>query len=99
MESLLHADVFFFVTTVAIISVTLVLTAILAYGIGIARNIYRVTSRIREEGDAVIADVRDFRTRVKRDGFRMSKIISFISALRARPAGKRGRKINKKEES
>jgi len=56
-DSLIHADTFFFTTTIVVVLVALGILIALFYLIRILRDASRLARGIREEGDAISADV------------------------------------------
>lgn len=65
MESFVHADIFFVVTTVAVILVAAVLVVVLVYVVRIVRDTEHLIGRIRKEGDEVMDDVHTLRHGMK----------------------------------
>jgi hypothetical protein len=66
MEDLIHADVFFFVTTIFIVVVTAVLTVASVYIIGILQDLKHISGKAKIEGEEILADVKTLRENVKR---------------------------------
>ncbi|MDZ4284840.1 MAG: hypothetical protein U1A28_03380, partial [Patescibacteria group bacterium] len=60
-DSLIHADAFFFTTTVAVVLVALGLLVVLFYLIRIMRDASQLARRMREEGDAIADGAGRFR--------------------------------------
>jgi hypothetical protein len=76
MEDILHADIFFIVTTSVIVLISAVVVALLIYVLKIVRDAYHVAHRVREEADEIIDEVDDLREGVLKGG------IIFNAALR-----------------
>ncbi len=68
METLVKADLFFFVTTIAVIIGSILIAVIFVYVIRILRNVTHVTERVVEESDRIIEDVEVLRSNVKKKG-------------------------------
>lgn len=68
MDTLIHADVFFFVTTIAVVVVATVLTIVLLYLVKILRNVKRITEQVHEETVLFREDLRDLRGQVRHEG-------------------------------
>jgi len=92
MNNLIHADVFFFVTTIAVIVVAAVFTVALFYFIGVLKNVRDVSEAIKEETDLIRDDIRAARENMKRDGFKLKHIVSLFSRF---SNTKQGRKKTK----
>ncbi len=85
MVSLIHADIFFFVTTIAVVVVASALTVALIYlSLTLARA-KKVMEEIYEEAVLVRKDVDGFRTDIRREGFKLKHLAGFFKALTKRP--------------
>jgi uncharacterized protein (UPF0335 family) len=81
METLIHADIFFFITTIAVALVTVGIVIALAYLIKILRNVSEVSEKVKEEGAEILEDIHTMRHDLKRDGFRFRFIKNFFARL------------------
>ena len=68
MDTLIKADIFFFITAVAVVALTIVLTVALIYVVRILRRVLFVTRRVQEESEKVMADIETLRQEVKKSG-------------------------------
>lgn len=59
METLIHADVFFFISTIALVIVTIALLIALFYIIKLVRNIERISESLKEGAEEVGEQIRD----------------------------------------
>lgn len=62
METLMKADIFFFITSVAVIVLALLTAALLYYLIKAGKNLYSLTETIKngvKESEEFIADIKD----------------------------------------
>ena len=57
MDTLVQADLFFFITSIAIVVITIAVLMALFYFIQILRDVRYATKRIREETDRIVSDV------------------------------------------
>lgn len=73
---LLKSDIFFFVTTIAVIVIGVLLLIALIYTIKILRDIKHVSRAVKEESDKIIEEVENVRT-----GF-LSKIVAFFNPIK-----------------
>jgi len=78
MTEVMKSDVFFFVTTLAVIVVSVALVIALIYLILILRDARKLSSRARQEGEAILDDLSTAREGVKQGG---QKILEMIAAL------------------
>jgi hypothetical protein len=81
MNTLIHADIFFFVTTIAVVVVALFLTIALIYLIRVLNQIQEIGKEIKEEAVLIRGDINELRNSVKREGFRLQSIFSFFKNL------------------
>lgn len=73
----MKADIFFFITTIAVILVSGVLIAVLIYLLRILRDVFGLVKHVKKEGEEIINNVRDFRSNLKEGGQ------AFVSKWRA----------------
>ena len=81
METLMKADIFFFVTTIAVIAVTIGLMVALTYIIKILRNASHISDKVKEESDEIISDIKSLRGNVKAQGFKVQYVKQFIKRI------------------
>lgn len=81
MDTLIHADIFFFVTTIAVIIVTALLAITLIYLIRVLRQIAEIGKEIKAETVLVREDIRDLRGTVRREGFKLQAFGEFFKKL------------------
>ncbi len=79
MSTLVHADIFFFVTTIAVVVVAAVFTAALVYLVKILRDLKEVTAQVREETVLFREDLKGVRDEIRRDGFTLRGIFSILA--------------------
>lgn len=81
MQTLIHADIFFFITTIAVILVTLFIAIILFYAVKVARKVDSIAETIDKESKNVAQDIETLRTRVKEEGMKVSGFSKFIGSF------------------
>jgi hypothetical protein len=79
MNTLIHADIFFFVTTIVVVIVGLLLAIALIYFIKILYSVKRVAEEIRDETILFRQDVHELRDSIKREGFKLKNMFSFFT--------------------
>lgn len=89
MESFLKADVFFFVTTLAVIVVAGFAAAGLAYLVATLRDLRQVARIIKQETGHITEDVHALRDKVKREGMRLTHLLDFGGSIASRAAKRR----------
>lgn len=80
MNDLLKQDVFFAVTTVAVIVLTILFVILMVYLIQIIRRVNYITTKAREQTDLLTEELAALRSNIK-TGFKFRHIISFFSNL------------------
>ena len=68
IDTLLRADIFFFITSVAVVIITVALAVAFFQFIQILRDVRYVSKRLREEADRILTDVEGVRKFVKKEG-------------------------------
>lgn len=97
MSDVLHANIFFFITAIAVILVTVMVIVALYYVIKILRAVKDVAERVREGSEVIAHDAAQFR-----EGIMSGSFISAIYERAAKTAGfstRKTRKRAKKEET
>jgi hypothetical protein len=91
MESLLKADIFFFVTTIAVVLVTLCLIYAGYYVIRILRNVEEISEDVKAESQLVREDIGDLRANIREEGMKVKHFTSFFRSV----SGKRASRAKK----
>ena len=68
MDTLIHADIFFFVSTICFVVLTGLLVVMFTYVIGILRRIRAVSDKIGDNVEHISEDARDFIKDVRESG-------------------------------
>ena len=74
MESFVKADVFFFVTAIAVVAVSVFIMVICIYVVRILADAKHIAGAVRKESDEVLADVSAVRHIVERQGKRIGRV-------------------------
>ncbi len=75
MSSIVKSDLFFFIASISVVIITILLGLLLIYFFRIAKDISSLVSKIREEGEEIVGDVKDARLKFK------NKSINFLAML------------------
>ena len=84
METFIKADIFFFITTIAVVVAGTFLAVIFLHIIGILRDLKNISNRARHEGELISQDIDDLRRKIREDGTKIRHIMSFFKAVRLR---------------
>jgi hypothetical protein len=77
-ESLIHADVFFLISTIALVIISIGMGVALFYAIKILRNIKDVTDMLRDESQEIISDVKLLRKNLRDEGLKWKHVIDLV---------------------
>ena len=78
MEELMKADIFFFITSIAVILVTVGVIIALNYIVRILRNVRDISERVDEGTKALSEDLTVLRGNLKTGGFAWKHIFGFL---------------------
>lgn len=91
--SIIKADIFFAVTTVAVVVVSIGLVISLYYLVKILRDIKFLSDKAREEGEKILEDVRAFREEAEDKGYKITNVLySFLGLVRSKPKSRNKKK-------
>lgn len=91
MNDFLKMDIFFIVTTLVVVMLSVVVTLILFRVWRILGHIETISRDISEESALLREDVAQMRTRIKTEGFKFAHVMSLFSSRVARFWGKKGK--------
>lgn len=78
MNTLLQADIFFFITSIAVVVVAIALCIGLWHCIHILRDARHITGKMRQAADALYGDFEHLRSEVKDEGRRAKFLVDFF---------------------
>ena len=93
MDTLIHADIFFFVTTIAVAVVSVAIVVLVVYLVGVLRDVRKISTAFREEADLLRSDLADFRSEVRRRGAAAGSAMDWVGHFFG--AGKKSRSKKK----
>jgi uncharacterized protein YoxC len=94
-ESLIHADIFFFISTIALVLISIGIVIALVYIIKILRNVGEVTDKIKVESGEIVADLKQLRASLRDEGMKWKHIADLVRMFFMR----KGRKVKKKVDA
>ena len=74
MRTLIHADIFFFLTSIFVIVLTVVLSVGGVYFILILRDMKDISRKVKNEGGEIVADVKKVREKIEEEGIGLAII-------------------------
>ncbi len=98
-SSFIHADIFFYITSLAVIILTTLLIILFYYLVKVARHMEHAARRFREEGDQILDDVSAIRESFEEGGGKIISVLKFVfgSFLGLKSSSHRNFKANKKD--
>lgn len=78
MTEFIKADVFFFVTTVAVVVLTVVAVVFMVYLIGVMRNVRDISELVKAQSNHISDDISELRANIKREGLRFKHLTDFM---------------------
>lgn len=92
MDTLIHADIFFFITSIAVILVTSALVVVLIYLIQILKDFKQVSHRVKEETGLLSQDLAQLRSEIRKEGMKLKHFADFFSRITSRKKGRAQKK-------
>lgn len=81
METLIHADIFFFITSIAIVFFTIGFIIFTVYFVRILDDLKHISQKMRTEGDKIIEDVETLREKAKEEGTKIKTVLDLFLDL------------------
>ncbi|MEX0931809.1 MAG: hypothetical protein WDZ88_03615 [Candidatus Paceibacterota bacterium] len=97
MTDLMQADIFFFITSILVAVVGICLLIILFYVIRIIRRIDHIAGAVKEEGDALLYDIKLAHAKMKSEGIKMRHLLSLVVAVVRRGFTNKTKRKKKKD--
>lgn len=87
--SLIHADIFFFISTISLVLITAGLVIAFVYVIGILKNVREITERAKLEWTDIVADVRKLRAALRDEGVKWKHVVDLVRNFFVRDTSKK----------
>ncbi len=81
MEEIVKSDWFFFITTISVAVITVLLSVVIVYGFIILKKVNKFVETVKEEGEELIEDLQEVRARIKSESGLISKVPAVIAGL------------------
>lgn len=82
MSDFLKQDIFFFVATVSVFMVAILLGVFLVYVIRIARTVDHILARVREETDIITDELGELRRNIRKEGVKLKHFAKFVNNVK-----------------
>jgi ABC-type multidrug transport system fused ATPase/permease subunit len=64
MQDILHANIFFFITAISVVVITILLAVLLVYGIKFIRNLSDISNEVKDEAHEYVEASRNLREKI-----------------------------------
>lgn len=91
MDPFLKMNVFFVITTIVVLLVGALVVVILVYVARLVRTLNQIAIDVEEEAQEIRGDISELRTKAKKEGLKLSQLLSFFG-LRRPVAARKPRK-------
>jgi beta-lactamase regulating signal transducer with metallopeptidase domain len=78
MDTIAKSDAFFFITTICVILVTVMVVVAGAYAIRIVSDVKYITKRAKKETDEIADDLKEAREHIKTKGIGLLSVLSSV---------------------
>jgi hypothetical protein len=82
MDQFIQQDIFFFVTTIAVLLVSLLLSILLMYFIKIAHTTNYILKKVKVETDIISGELGELRRNIRKEGVRIKHFTKFFSKVK-----------------
>jgi MFS superfamily sulfate permease-like transporter len=80
----MKSEIFFFITSIAVVILTILIGIVAAYLIRILRNVDDISAKAKEEAALIKEDVADLRQNIRDEGIKVKSFVSFFNKLKGR---------------
>lgn len=84
METIMKSEIFFFITSIAVVILTILIGIVAAYLIRILRNVDDISAKAKEEAALIKEDVADLRQNIRDEGIKVKSFVNFFNKLKGR---------------
>ncbi len=81
MNPIIQANIFFFITSIAVVLVTLLVIVLLIYLVLILKDFRGVSRKVKQETDLIAMDINEALTHIREKGAAMSSAFDFFKDL------------------
>jgi|SRR6185437_2610275 len=99
MQTLVHADVFFFISSIALVVLSILLAVALFYAISVMRDVKEVSVKLKKASADIEKDIEGFRNELKAKGNKISGMADMVLGFVARALTPKVKKRKPKAEA
>ena len=74
MDSIVKSEIFFFITSIAVIVLSIGAAVVLVYAIRVLRDVDHVAKLVRDESDLIAKDVSELREKAEEEGVKIGRL-------------------------
>ncbi len=78
MDTLIQADIFFFITAIAVVVLSIGAGIVIYYLVRILRRIDEISAKVQGETDEIVRDVKDFRETMRSEGIKVKTVLDMF---------------------
>jgi len=84
----MKSEIFFFITSIAVVILTMLLGVAIAYLIRILRNVDDISTKAKDEAGLIKEDIAELRQNIKTEGAKVKHFTNFFNNLKGRKKSK-----------
>jgi len=88
MEAVAKSEIFFLITSISVVVLTILLVWALVYVLRVLRDVKDISNTVKSETQAFSEDLRDLRTNIRSQGFAFRHVKKFFTSARDRKKGR-----------
>ncbi len=92
MTEIAKSDLFFIITSISVISLTVILAIVLFYVFSIVKKVNKIVSKVKEESENAIEDIRELRAKLKAEGSAIRGLSMAFAFIKNMFSGKKSKK-------
>lgn len=85
MNPIIQANIFFFITSIAVVLISLLVVVLLIYLVLVIKDFRGVSRRVKQETDLIAMDIDSARAHIKEKGASISSVFDFFKDLAGKP--------------
>jgi predicted Holliday junction resolvase-like endonuclease len=91
MQELIKSDVFFFITSVAVVILTILIAVLVSYLIKVTRDIKYISHKAKLEADNLSKDLENLRASALNHSGKLKTFFTILTGFAKRSSGKKGK--------
>lgn len=80
----MKSEIFFFITSIAVVILTILLGILITYLIRILRNVDNISEKAKDEAGLIKEDIAELRENIKTEGAKVKHFVNFFNNIKGR---------------